>query len=369
MAESLRDQLEANYDKIVSDTPSETPQPPVETPAETPASEASTPVEQPKTDPEKPGRTAGRSRDESGRLLPGPAKKPEVQPATAVAAQPVQPEVKRPPRPSSWKKDYWDHWEKLDPKLAEYIHQRESEYAKGVSTYKGEWENAKPLLDVVQSHSDVIQQTGLQPAQWVNELGTAHRLLTQGNPEQKLNTVLQIAINNGVDLRKLGERLFVRGDDGQLYLNQNLRSAPQQPQAQQPQDVSKTVRTILAEERANQEIAQMKSDAEKYPHFEAVRLTMLGLLQGGLAQDLPSAYEASIRLPQHSDIWDSIQEQKRTQEESERKAKEQARVASAKAAAVSPRGATPTSTPASGKKGLRSTIEDAVESVVGGGRV
>lgn len=365
MAESLRDQLAANYDQLVSDTQSETPTPPIEAPASTPTPAAATQAEKPVEAPDKPGRTAGRERDDQGRLLPGAARKPEA----PITVAPVVPEVKRPQRPSSWKKDYWEHWDKLDPKVAEYINQREGEYAKGVSTYKGEWENAKPLLDVVQSHSDVIQQTGLQPAQWVNELGTAHRILTQGTPEQKLNTVLQIAINNGVDLRKLGEKLFVRGDDGQLYMNQNLRPA-QQPQPQQPpRDVRKEVSAILAEERANQEIASMKSDTEKYPHFESVRQTMLGLLQGGLAQDLPSAYQASIRLPQHSEIWDAIQEQKRTQEDAEKRAKEAARVASAKAAAVSPKGATPTGTPANGKKGLRATIEAAVDEHAGAGRV
>ena len=72
---------------------------------------------------------AQRARDEKGRFAKG-----EQQPAQA--QQPAAPVVKaRPPVPSTWKKEHRGHWDNIDPALAEYLVQRESEFASGVSTY------------------------------------------------------------------------------------------------------------------------------------------------------------------------------------------------------------------------------------------
>src|SRR3990167_10909003 len=99
---------------------------------------------------------AERLRDEKGRFAEGKAEgKAEVKPVPQ--AQTPVPAVAKVPRPSSWKKDYWEHWDKLDPSVAAYINQRESEYAKGVSTYKQEWDSAKPLLDAVAPFLPTLQ--------------------------------------------------------------------------------------------------------------------------------------------------------------------------------------------------------------------
>ena len=62
-------------------------------------------------------------------------------------------------RPTTWKKEYLPIWDKLTAgeqltpeeslKLAEYSNQRESEYKKGVSTYKQEADNAKSLVEAI----------------------------------------------------------------------------------------------------------------------------------------------------------------------------------------------------------------------------
>lgn len=306
---------------------------------------------------------ADRLRDEKGRFVAGEAEKKSDVPAVAVAA-PQVPEVKRPARPSSWKKDYWADWDKLDPKVAEYINQREGEYAKGVSTYKTEWETAKPLLEAVTPFRDVIQQTGLQPAQWINELGTAHKLLTQGSPEQKLHVFTQIALNNGIDLMKFAEKVFVRGQDGQVYLNQQAMQRPQPQQPVQQPNVEQTVQKILAQERAQQSLAEFSSNKEKYPHYEAVRQQMGQLLDAGLAQDLPDAYTKALRM--NDELFQAEQDAKRKADETAKLEAQRKATAAAKANAVSTKSATPASTGANANKGLRSTIADAVEQHSGG---
>ena len=107
--------------------------------AETPTTEEVTSqeaVETPKT---------SRPRDESGKFTKTQPDA-DVKEIEALEAQDEEkPAVK--PRPSSWKKDYEEHWGKLDPQLQDYIQQREADYAKGVSTYKNQWDQAAPIME------------------------------------------------------------------------------------------------------------------------------------------------------------------------------------------------------------------------------
>ena len=367
MAESLRDQLAAAYDEV---TEGQEPEAPKAEPQAPPAAESLS------QEAEKPGRTQGRERDEKGRLLPGPAKKdtaaePKAPPATDINAQaaleaPAAAPKPHPNRPSSWKKEMWDHWGKLDPQVAEYVLQRENEYAKGVSTYKSEWERAKPVLDALGPFIPALEANRIQPAQWIQSLGQAQQLLYYGNPQQKVAMISNLVRDYGIDLNQLASQLFTMRD-GQLYANPQLQhAAQQQQQSQQPQDLRKTVQDMLAEEKARAEAASMESDTEKYPHFATVRETMAGLLQAGLAQDLKSAYDSALRMPAHSELFEAMQQQQREQDE-KRKAEEQRKaVEAARRNQVSPKTATPASSVPKATKGLRSTLESAYDEHVSG---
>jgi hypothetical protein len=352
MSESLRDQLAANYDKITGDTP-ETPETPVtpEAPAEGVVADGVIG----ETQEQKAGRTAGRARDEKGRLLPGPAvKEPPQATQQATEAAPV---VARPPRPSSWKKDYWDHWEKLDPKLAEYINQREGEYAKGVSTYKQEWEKAKPFIDAVAPFQQELQQYGIDPAQQIARYFQIHKTFANGSPQEKLSAFMRLANEYQVPV----QQMFVQGQDGRIYFNDQLQQAQQQQQGQQqqPQDVRKLVQEALTEQTMTQQIAAMRADTKGYPHFESLREEMAGLLQAGLAQDLQSAYTKALRM--HDDLFAQEQEAKRKADEAERQEQQRKAVAAARQNQVSPKSATPASAGKGQAKGLRAALESAYD--------
>ena len=172
--QSLRDTIAAELEKVepvsAPPEPSPSPLPP----------EAVVPAD---AESPKPGRTAGRPRDEQGRLLPGKVEKP---PVVEVAA--VEP-PKAIQRPSSWKKEHWESFDKVakeNPALAEYINQREGEYAKGVSTYKQEWEQAKPLLEALAPYQQTMQQHNVNAADMVGKLAAAHHRLALGQPQEKL---------------------------------------------------------------------------------------------------------------------------------------------------------------------------------------
>ena len=358
---SLRDTIEAAVNTAeqapVQDTPVvQTPAVVEQTPIQTQGEE---------TAEQKAGRTAGRLRDEHGRLLPGKPEKPAVVQAVATAApaEPVKPKM---PPPSSWKKDHWTSWDKIateNPQLADYLNQREGEFAKGVSTYKQEYESVKPLADAIQPLLPTLQQYGIQPAQWITNMGNAHHQLVFGSPQQKLQMFVKLAQDYRVPI----QALYDPNAQQQFLMQQQI-----QPQAPQP-DVKQLVQEQLTEVFAKNDLEQFQAAKDGsgnplYPHYQTVRNTMAQLLEAGTAQDLKSAYDKAIRL--HDDIWEAEQAAKHAAAEKARQAEQAKVVNKAKAAAVSPRTATPGAGAAQATKGIRSAIESAVEAhAADGGRV
>src|SRR3990167_1075688 len=393
MAESLRDQLAASFDKITTapETPSETVD--VDTPVDdtvdtapaSPSPPSSKIAEAPKAKSEaRAAAVAERERDADGKFLPkaeAGATKPaepvptaakihKAAPAGPAAAQapiaPVAPVKPRPPRPSSWKKEYWDHLDKLDPALAEYMHTREIQFAQGVSTYKAEAEAAKPLIEALQQFTPELKQHGVEPTKWITELGHVHRTLALGAPQQKLETLARVAQAYGVPLQALYDP-----QAQQQYLAQGQHQRPLPPPPHQQMltraEAEKLFQEKYLEQSSTQELDRFAADAVNHPHFDEVRNTMSGLLQANLADDLESAYQAALRLPAHANLYEADQQQVRAAEEQRRKDAEAQRVLKAKAKAVSPSSATPSGPGSEEKaKGLRSSIAAAFEQHEGG---
>ena len=355
---ALREALEAAVNTAEEAQTPVTPAAETVTPVETPAPEK---VEAVETAEQKAGRTAGRPRDEHGRLLPGKAEKPTEKPVEQAA--PVVEQVTRPPRPSSWKKEMWEHYDKLDPKLAEYIHQREGEFAKGVSTYKQDYERLKPLGDVLSQYEPFLRQQNIKPEQFVESLARADQTLRFGAPQEKLKFFAKLATDYQIPIHEM----LVQGEDGKVYFNQQYF---QPQQTQQPQGLTPDqVKQMVQEEASNRYWAeQIKNFTEAkddkgnplHPHFETVKQTMDGLLRAKLATDLKSAYDKALRM--HDDIW---QQEQAAKQAAATKAAEEARAkqtAKAKSTAVSVKSATPASEATPKGKGIREHLERALES-------
>jgi len=273
-------------------------------------------------------------RDDAGRFATSPQNE---QPAPAPTK----------PRPSSWKKDYDEHWTKLDPSLQDYISQREQEYAKGVSTYKQNWDQAAPLYEAMQPFMPLLQQNNIDPKQWISNLGNAHRMLAQGSDDEKLRMFAQLATDYGVPLGAL--------------TGQQSGIDPQFSQMAQKLGQMENRWSQFEQQREQQENAALQNDifafSQKAPHFEQVRETMAGLLQSGVAQDLQSAYDKAIRL--HDDIW----QQQQAEQAKAAAEQNQQKVAQARAKAVSPRSSSPTgmTSGGNGKKSLRDMLAEQID--------
>lgn len=318
---------------------------------------------------DKPGRTAGRLRDDQGRLLPGKAEAApaEVPLQVAEAAKPgavASPPVVTPaaeqsiPCPVSWKLEMKPEFDKLPPNVKAYVAQREAEVARGFTPLKQEVERAKPVMDAIAPHLPLLQQHGIDPGQQVGRYMQIHKTMAMGSPQEKLGLFAQLAKDYQIPL----EQMFVRAQDGQVYLNTNLQYTPPAP----PQaDVNTIIETKMMEREVQQATRQFiegkdASGNPLHPHFETVRETMSQLLAGGAASDLQSAYDASLRLPQHSHLYDAQQQQLAAADEA-KKAKELAdRAAVARRSAVSVRSASPASSGGgTAPKGIRGSLESA----------
>lgn len=282
-----------------------------------------------------------RVRDESGKFAkasPEALKAPSEASVDNYEQEEVKVETK--PRPSSWKKDYEEHWGKLDPTLQDYIQQREADYAKGVSTYKNQWDMAAPIVETIKQFEPLINQYNLSPKEWVNRLGKADMMLSQGTPEQKLQMFAQLANDYGVNLGQLTGQSGYDPQFSQLAqeLNQikNQWSSFQSAQEQQEQA------------QLQNEIASFKDDK---PYFDEVRETMAGLLQSGMADDLQSAYDKAIRL--NDDVFQKVQAEQAQKSEAAQREK----VAAAKAKVLSPKSTTPTASATVGGKSASSARE------------
>ena len=282
---------------------------------------------------------AEQARDEKGQFT----KEEEIE---AASDEPVEIEEKDEEpalqRPSTWKKEYLPIWDKLTSgeqltkeeaiKLAQYSNQRESEYKKGVSTYKAEADRARVLEEAIAPFQEEFVKQGITPATWINNLGRAHMILTKAPHEQKVQMFQRLAQDYGLQLNQDGQ--FAAPPQVDAYTQQLMNQLNQVNQ-----EVSTIKGRFQQEEqvRLTNEIERVRSNVEKFPHFDVVREEMAQLLELGKAQDLETAYAKAVRL--NDDVW--AIEQDRLLKNAQKQSSKASQVAKAKAAAVSPKSVTP----------------------------
>lgn len=291
------------------------------------------------------------SRDEKGRFAGKQAEdaQPVIEQTQTAIQTTEQPAIK--PRPSSWKKDYEEHWTKLDPTLQDYIAQRESDYARGVSQYKQNFEAVQPIYEALQPYMPLLQEHNIQPSQWITNLGSAHKALALGSPEEKLQMFSKLAMDYGVPLQALTGQQY---DPQQSLLMNELNQV--KTQLNQFQSLQEQQEQLALQK----EIEQFQKDA---PHFDDVRDTMAQLLQSGVASDLKSAYDKAIRL--NDEVWQKQQAEAQQANAQVQAQQSQQKVVEAKAKAVSPRSISPTANmnAANSKKDLRELLSDSFDAV------
>jgi len=298
-----------------------------------------------------------RARDEAGRFAPKQEASPE---------QAEQPAVDAAPKLTTWKKEFVPLHEKLEQgipltleeskKLAAYNKQREAEYSTGISVHKDRGDRLATIERSIAPFMPNLQRHNIDPAKWLNDLGTAHETLAMGSPEQKLGMFQRLAKQYGIPLGAVPQD----GQQSDPVVSQLMGTI--QELREQIQGVT-SWKDQQDNQRLSQVIGEIANDAEKFPHFEKVRGTMAQLLESGLAPDLKTAYAKAVRMD--DEVW--TQEQARQSQAATAQTASRQAVAKAKAAAISPRSATPSSAVAgsSDKKDRRALIAEGLDAASG----
>ena len=267
-------------------------------------------------------------------------------------------EAKPVTRPSTWKKEYVQIWDKMESgqqiskedftKFAEYANQRESEYKKGVSTYKAEADRARGYEEAIAPFIPELQAQNISPAAWINNLGRAHMVLSKAPYSEKVQMFQRLAQDYGIQL----------GEDGISVPQTDAYTQQLMNQLNQVNQEVYSIKNRFQQEeqtRLMNEIERVRSDVEKFPHFDVVREEMAQLLELGKAQDLETAYKKAVRM--NDDVW--ALEQERLLASAKQTTSKAQQVAKAKTVAVSPKSSTPRGTVATtDKKDRRALLSE-----------
>lgn len=222
-----------------------------------------------------------------------------------------------------WKKaelEAFDRIPEADRKLiAAAAERRENDFHKGIEQYKTGAATSQEWERTVQPFMATIQSFGVTPQVAAQELFKADHLLRYSQPAQKVQMLLKIAGDYGVDLQTLANGIQARAGE-QVWQQQNpvdprLQALQDQVTQMQQQQFQAQQQSVIAEHSAiDVEIAAFAADPD-HEHFQILQQDMAALLQAGRAKDLGEAYEMALRTnPQTAPVWLAQQQEKWEQE-------------------------------------------------------
>lgn len=273
-------------------------------------------------------------KEASGEKTDAPAEKPLV-----------------PRAPNTWRKEAQGKWENVDPDIKAEIIKREIDAANGIREYKTQAQEAAAYRDAIGPYAEHFKQIGATPVEIVRGLMPSAAMLYFGNPQQKLQALVETAQNFGVDLNALANHQMPQVDPSIRQLQQQvsgLQNTLHQSYSQQQQ----SVQAVQAQEMERLQ-SEITSFAQSHPHFDAAREPMAHLLNSGQATTLDEAYAMAVYAN------DSLRQAALQQPAMQQQAQAAQR---AKAAAVSVKGGSPTgssgpSNPQSREDAIRFAIQ------------
>jgi hypothetical protein len=317
----LKAEMGAVFDEMNKSAPEDAPvaapsEPAGAPPAETPAAA-----------------TGDRPRGPDGKFLkadkpvePTPAAAPdEAAPVIDPAATPAVPTAAS-TVPKSWKSEQRDLFMKADPKLRDYIVQREGEMERGVAQLR---ERYAPIDQALAPIASEIAMRGLDPAGYIRSMIAADFALRQDGPQ----AIQAIARQYGIDLARLTQAPADAppADPNFAAIQRELQTLRQQVQSQetnQSQALLRQTETLVdrfASDPANKFYQDVESDM----------LQMIPVVQRAMAGQ-PA--DAILKEAYQRAIWANptvrAKQLAETTAEADRKRTEDAKIKAAEAARV-----------------------------------
>lgn len=293
---------------------------------------------------------------------PPPVERPRGEDGKFISTQTQNPEPETPEAPPiwerppvSWKKDYHEPWATVDPKIREYVWQREEEMKAGVEPLKSKAQIADAFNRAVEPYLPTIQSLGLDPIRAAGELMATDYKLRTLPVEQKRILIAQLASSYGVNLADVDPSLAPPPLDPNLQaLQQDINSLKAQ------REVEQRAAQDAEDRRLMKEIEDFAPTAEL---FDDARPLMIQLLQSGMAEGIQDAYEKAIRLDQG--LSEKAAQSRQADAEAKQRAEADKRAKAAKANAVSVRSSTPGAPPPVTAKDRRSMLLEQLSGIEG----
>jgi hypothetical protein len=260
-----------------------------------------------------------------------PEEKAAAEPPPVAPPKPGEPDLTKPP--TSLKGNVQAKWQSLDPDVRAEFHRREADFHNGLSAYKQMAEIGKIMDAEVRPYEAFIRSKNLSAPAVVRDLMNTAYTLNTGSPDAKLQVVLNIAKEYGIDLANVQEKaqqLITAAPqiDPVIAPLQEKLSAIEKAMEQQKQEASQ--REYAELQRETNAFAQKPENK----FYELVKLDMAALIETGRADGLQDAYDKAI--------WANPEARAQLiaeQQAAERKAKAEKAAAAKKAAStnVAPR--------------------------------
>jgi hypothetical protein len=117
--------------------------------------------------------------------------------ATEAPAAPEQVDPYREP-PKSWKKEWHEKWQTVDPSVREIFYTREKQMLDGLEQYKANNDFGAKLKPIFDQYRPYLEQQGIDEAKAVQYLLSAQYRLQNGSPQEKLELFQRLAQDYGI---------------------------------------------------------------------------------------------------------------------------------------------------------------------------
>ncbi len=225
--------------------------------------------------PETPEDKAQRIRDTQGKFA---AKEPAEESTPAVV------QVTK-PAPNTWRKEVAEKWSSLPPEVQAEVERRESDFHKGIESYRQKAQFAESMERSIQPHMETLRSLNVTPESAIKELLHADHQLRFGTDQSKQAYIAHLAQAYNIDLGQAQSLPAIDPNVSAMQTRIQQLEGHLQQQSLMGQQAE--------QEKLNSEISSFATDPT-HSHFESVKGHMAALLQAGQAQDLASAYEQAV---------------------------------------------------------------------------
>jgi hypothetical protein len=237
---------------------------------------------------EQPSEGAVKATPETTQAKPATDPSQSVKPETSAKAEkPVAPGELR--APAQWKPEVREHWNKLPRAVQEEVIRREGDNLRLIGSVGPKIRVADEVANQLQPFVGRLQENGVAPMTFVNDLFTTAKALAGGDPMSKAEVVANIVQSYGVDLRALDAALTKRvSAPPEVHQARQMMTRMTYQQAEQ-----QAAQEQQGQAAAEQAIAEFEADP-KHEFLGEVRNMMADLVESGKVSSLEDAYTAAI---------------------------------------------------------------------------